>query len=212
MTEAAANAVISPEAAMPSNGVPPGHAHGVHPAKAGMMAFLLSDVALFGTLIVTYIYYLGQGPAGTLTPAETLKLPITSADTLFLLASSATIHLALKALGRDRQPAFRLWWAATLALGALFMAGTAIEWHDLIYRQGLTISSNLFGSCYYTLVGFHACHVTIGLMLLAVVLGLARRGMISAQRAMPAEVISWYWHFVDGVWVVVFTLVYIVGR
>jgi cytochrome c oxidase subunit 3/cytochrome o ubiquinol oxidase subunit 3 len=184
----------------------------LHPAKAGMIAFLVSEVAFFGTLIVTYIYYLGEGPAGTLTPGEVLKLPITSAGTVCLLASSLTIHLALAALRGGNQSGFRLWWGGTIVLGALFMLGTVLEWHDLIYNQGLTISTNLFGSSYYTLVGFHAGHVTMGLILLSVLLGLAFRGHVSAQQHMPAEVVSWYWHFVDGVWVVVFTLVYIVGR
>ncbi len=183
-----------------------------HPARAGMAFFLLSDVAFFGTLIVTYIYYLGQDTGGPLSPGNVLKLPITVVDTIFLLSSSATIHLALKALHAGAQAAFRLWWAATLVLGALFIAGTAVEWHDLIVNEGLWISSNLFGTCYYTLVGFHALHVTVGLVLLATVLGLALRGHVTAGRDESAEVISWYWHFVDGVWVVVFTLVYLVGR
>jgi cytochrome c oxidase subunit 3/cytochrome o ubiquinol oxidase subunit 3 len=129
-----------------------------------------------------------------------------------LLASSVTIHLAEKALGRSNQAGFLLLWTATIVLGVVFLAGTAYEWYGLIFREGLTISRNLFGSTYYTLVGLHALHVTGGVTIMLIVLGLAlRRHVTSANRA-GVELVSWYWHFVDGVWVVVFTVVYLVGR
>ena len=97
-------------------------------------------------------------------------------------------------------------------LGVTFLACTAKEWHELIFTYGLTISRNLFGSTYFTLVGFHALHVTVGLILLSIVLVLGYREKISQQHAIGMEVISWYWHFVDGVWVVVLSLVYFIGR
>jgi cytochrome c oxidase subunit 3/cytochrome o ubiquinol oxidase subunit 3 len=176
-----------------------------------MLSFLVSEVALFGTLIVTYLFYLGTDVVGP-TPAAALKLPLVLCTTACLLASSLTIHLAERALGQDKQGGFLAWWAATIVLGVLFLLGTAYEWHDLIYRHGLTISRNLFGSTYYTLVGLHACHVTAGVMVLLLILGLAMARQVTHDNPAAVGLVSWYWHFVDVVWVVVFTVVYIVGR
>jgi cytochrome c oxidase subunit 3/cytochrome o ubiquinol oxidase subunit 3 len=176
-----------------------------------MLSFLVSEVALFGTLIVTYLFYLGKDAVGP-TPAEALKLPLVLGTTACLLASSATVHKAERTLGRGDQGGFLRWWAATIGLGVLFLLGTAYEWYGLIHDHGLTISRNLFGTTYYTLVGLHALHVTGGVTALLIVLGLAlRREVTNANRA-GVGLISWYWHFVDGVWVVVFTVVYLVGR
>src|SRR5262249_6994303 len=116
------------------------------------------------------------------------------------------------ALKRGQQSSFALLWGGTILLGLLFLAGTAYEWHDLITVHKLTISRNLFGTTYYTLVGFHAFHVTMGVVVLAIVLGLGLRGRVTAQNHLGAELVSWYWHFVDGVWVVVFTVVYVISR
>jgi cytochrome c oxidase subunit 3/cytochrome o ubiquinol oxidase subunit 3 len=176
-----------------------------------MLSFLVSEVALFGTLIVTYIYYLGRDVVGP-TPVEALSLPLVLCTTTCLLASSVTVHFADRTLGRGNQSGFIRWWLATIVLGVLFLAGTLFEWRDLIYRYNLTISRNLFGTTYYTLVGLHALHVTGGVTIMLIVLGLAvGRQVTSANRA-GVELVSWYWHFVDGVWVVVFTVVYLVGR
>ena len=177
----------------------------------GMLSFLVSEAALFGTLIVTYLFYLGKDVVGP-TPAEALKLPLVLGTTACLLASSATVHKAERTLGRGDQGGFLRWWAATIGLGVLFLLGTAYEWYGLIHDHGLTVSRNLFGTTYYTLVGLHALHVTGGVTALLIVLGLAlRREVTNANRA-GVGLISWYWHFVDGVWVVVFTVVYLVGR
>jgi cytochrome c oxidase subunit 3/cytochrome o ubiquinol oxidase subunit 3 len=181
------------------------------PSQWGMVSFLVSEVALFGTLIVTYIFYLGKDTIEP-TPAEVLSLSLVVCTTICLLASSATVHMAERMLGRGKQGGFILWWLATIVLGAVFLGGTAFEWHDLIYRHHLTISRNLFGTTYYTLVGLHALHVTGGVTIMLIVLGLAwGRQVTSANRA-GVELVSWYWHFVDAVWVVVFTVVYLVGR
>jgi cytochrome c oxidase subunit 3/cytochrome o ubiquinol oxidase subunit 3 len=171
----------------------------------------VSEVALFGTLIVTYLFYLGRDVVGP-TPAVALKLPLVLLMTACLLASSVTIHLAERTLERGNQGGFIGWWLATILLGAAFLGGTAFEWHDLIYRHGLTISRNLFGTTYYTLVGLHALHVTGGVTIMLIVLGLALARRVTAANHAPAGLVSWYWHFVDGVWVVVFTVVYLVGR
>jgi cytochrome c oxidase subunit 3/cytochrome o ubiquinol oxidase subunit 3 len=180
-------------------------------AQWGMVAFLISEVALFSTLIVTYLSFLGKDTDGP-TPARALSLGLVLFTTACLLSSSVTIHLAERALHAGGEASFRAWWAATIGLGAAFLLGTAYEWHELIYEYGLTISRNLFGSTYYTLVGFHALHVSAGLVVLLIVLGLAVRRRVTAASRGGVELVSWYWHFVDGVWVVVFTVVYLVGR
>ena len=177
----------------------------------GMLSFLVSEVAIFSTLIISYLFYLGKDVVGP-TPAEALKLPLVLCTTACLLASSATIHLAERTLERGDQGGFIRWWAATIVLGVLFLLGTAYEWYGLIYHQGLTIGRNLFGSTYYTLVGAHALHVTGGVTIMFIVLGLALRRQVTTANRAGVGLISWYWHFVDGVWVVVFTVVYLVGR
>jgi cytochrome c oxidase subunit 3 len=174
----------------------------------GMISFLISEVALFGTLIVTYVFYIGKDVVGP-TPAEALSLSLVVWTTACLLASSATIHVAGTTLERGNQGGFLLWWLATIVLGAVFLGGTAFEWRDLIYHHHLTISRNLFGTTYYTLVGLHALHVTGGVTIMLIVLGLALSRQVTRA---GVGLVSWYWHFVDVVWVVVFTVVYLVGR
>jgi cytochrome c oxidase subunit 3/cytochrome o ubiquinol oxidase subunit 3 len=176
-----------------------------------MLSFLVSEVAIFSTLIVTYLFYLGKDVVGP-TPAEALTLPLVLCNTVFLLASSVTIHQAERRLERGNQGGFILWWVATIVLGVLFLLGTAYEWHGLIYHHGLTISRNLFGTTYYTLVGLHALHVTGGVTVLLIVLGLALARQVTSANRAGVGLVGWYWHFVDGVWVVVFTVVYLVGR
>lgn len=179
--------------------------------KVGMIAFLVTEVAFFSTLIITYITYLGQSRVGPY-PIQVFDMKWVLLSTACLLSSSVTIHFADAAWKQGLIPLFRRWWMATMALGLLFLAGTAYEWYDLIYHWRLTISRNLFGTTYFTLVGFHAFHVTVGLTLMAMVLGLAF-GMPNHKRwPLNVELVSWYWHFVDAVWVVVFTLVYVIGR
>jgi len=107
---------------------------------------------------------------------------------------------------------FVLWWLLTIALGAVFLAGTAREWRHLIYDEGLTIQTNLFGTTYYSLVGLHAFHLTVGLLALTTVAIFTFLGSLRQEHADRVEVLSIYWHFVDVVWVVVFIVVYIVGR
>jgi cytochrome c oxidase subunit 3/cytochrome o ubiquinol oxidase subunit 3 len=183
---------------------------GLTPVQWGMVSFLVSEVAFFGTLIATYLSFLGSRQSGP-TPAV-LSLALTIGTTICLLSSSVTVHLAERALRGGARSGFVAWWSATIGLGVAFLTGTAYEWNGLISEHGLTISRNVFGSTYYTLVGFHALHVTVGVIVLLVVLGLVVRGQVTASHPVPAEMTSWYWHFVDGVWVVVFTVVYVVGR
>jgi cytochrome c oxidase subunit III len=188
--------------------------HPLTPGQWGIIAFLMSEVAFFSTLIVVYLAYLRAAQSGP-TPAI-LSLPLVIGTTMCLLSSSVTVHLATKSLHARARSAFIRWWSATILLGVVFLAGTAYEWTTLIVKHGLTISRNLFGTTYYTLVGFHAFHVTVGVIVMIIVLGLTVGGQRSKIRGQKSEagveLVSWYWHFVDGVWVVVFTVVYLVGR
>jgi cytochrome c oxidase subunit 3/cytochrome o ubiquinol oxidase subunit 3 len=180
-------------------------------AQWGMVCFLISEAALFSTLIVTYLHFVGKDRVGP-TPAEVLSVELVLANTLCLLASSITIHQAEHLLRRGRQWSFCLWWVFTIVLGLVFLAGTGYEWYNLIVKHQLTISRNLFGSTFYTLVGFHAFHVTGGVVAMLIVLALALRRQVTADNPQGVGLVAWYWHFVDGVWVVVFAVVYLIGR
>jgi len=177
--------------------------------RVGIVALIVAETAVFTIFVVAYLYYIGKSLAGP-TPAEVLDLPVLVS--ILLWSSSVTIHLAVRALRRGRVQTFVLWWLLTILLGALFLTGTGREWYRLIVDHGLTIRTNLFGTTFYSLVGLHASHVIVGLALMTVALVLALRGRVSAVHAPRAEVISLYWHFVDAVWVVVFLVVYVVGR
>src|SRR5262249_34693211 len=126
--------------------------------------------------------------------------------------SSLSMHYASKSLRLGKSSVFLGLWLLTIILGGLFMYGTAQEWHRLIYNYGLTISTNLFGTTYYSLVGLHAFHVTAGLVMLLVTLLFGLAGRIGADQSGRVDVLALYWHFVDAVWVVVFTVVYVIGR
>src|SRR5246127_2679173 len=177
--------------------------------KVGMASLIFAESAIFTIFVVAYLYYLGKSLSGP-TPREVLETPIFY--TICLLSSSLTIHFAGKLLERGRRGAFLLLWFLTIALGAVFLYGTGQEWHRLIYEHGLTISTNLFGTTYYSLVGLHAFHVTAGLIMLSVVLLFGLAGRVEPEQSDRIDVLSLYWHFVDAVWVVVFTVVYVLGR
>jgi cytochrome c oxidase subunit III len=177
--------------------------------KVAMACLIIAESAIFAIFVVAYLFYLGKSTTGP-TPAEVLETPIFY--TICLLSSSLTIHFAAKALQRDYRRLFLVLWLLTIALGGLFLFGTAMEWHRLIYEHGLTISTNLFGTTYYSLVGLHAFHVTAGLIMLSLVAILGFTGRVGLSQSGRVEVLSLYWHFVDAVWVVVFTIVYVLGR
>jgi cytochrome c oxidase subunit 3 len=178
-------------------------------AKVGMACLIIAESAIFTIFVVAYLYYIGRSLTGP-TPREVLETPIFF--TVCLLSSSLTIHLASRLLERDKRGGFLILWFLTIVLGALFMYGTAREWHRLIYEHGLTISTNLFGTTYYSLVGLHATHVTAGLLMLTIVLLFGLAGRVGREQSARIDVLSMYWHFVDAVWVVVFTVVYVLGR
>ncbi len=175
----------------------------------GMLCLIIAELTIFSIFVVAYLFYLGKNLSGPL-PKDVLELPIFAS--ICLLSSSVTIHLAVKALRGGKTGGFKLWWFLTLALGGIFLFETGREWHHLIYEKGLTITTNLFGTTYYSLVGLHAFHVTAGLVGLTIGLILALFGQVKQEHSERADVFSWYWHFVDIVWIVVFTVVYIIGR
>ncbi len=177
--------------------------------RVGMACLIFAESAIFTIFVVAYLYYVGKSLSGP-TPREVLETPIFY--TICLLSSSLTIHFAGKLLERGSRGAFLLLWLLTITLGALFLYGTGQEWHRLIYEHGLTISRNLFGTTYYSLVGLHAFHVTAGLVMLSIVLFFGLAGRVGPEHSARVDVLSLYWHFVDAVWVVVFTVVYVLGR
>jgi cytochrome c oxidase subunit 3/cytochrome o ubiquinol oxidase subunit 3 len=180
-----------------------------HRGKVGMAGLIIGESSIFTIFVVAYIYYIGKSLSGP-TPREVLEPPIFF--TVCLLSSSVTIHFAEKFLEAGNRGAFLFAWFLTALLGGLFLYGTGHEWHHLIYDKGLTISTNLFGTTYYSLVGLHAFHVTAGLIMLVIVLLFGLAGRVGPEHSLRVQVLSMYWHFVDAVWVVVFTVIYILGR
>jgi cytochrome c oxidase subunit 3 len=177
--------------------------------KVGMACVIVAELAIFTIFVVAYLFYVGKSLTGP-TPREVLETPIFY--TICLLSSSLTIHFAARLLERGKRGGFLGLWFLTITLGCLFLYGTGQEWHRLIYERGLTVSTNLFGTTYYSLVGLHAFHVTAGLIMLSVVLFLGLAGRVGPEQSARVDVLSLYWHFVDAVWVVVFTVVYVLGR
>ena len=175
----------------------------------GMACLITAETAIFIIFVVAYVFYLGKSLSGP-TPEQILDLPIFT--TISLLSSSLTIHLAATSLRKNAVERCSLWLAATVLLGAIFLAGTAREWYRLIYERNFTIRTNLFGTTFYSLIGLHATHVIVGLFLLALALFFSLQKRLTRTYEGQFEVLSYYWHFVDAVWVVVFSVVYVIGR
>jgi cytochrome c oxidase subunit 3/cytochrome o ubiquinol oxidase subunit 3 len=196
-------------------------AHGGHPPtatgvsneKLAMWAFLGSECLLFGALISTYFLYRGRGPAGGPPvgpqPHDIYDIPYTSVSSFVLLMSSLTMVLALSAIQRGDLRRNRLWLLATATLGTVFVGGQVYEFTSFI-RQGLTIKTNLFGSSFFVMTGFHGVHVTVGIIMLLSLVGMSLRGRLGQEKAEVVEIIGLYWHFVDIVWIVIFTVVYLI--
>lgn len=176
--------------------------------RVGMFSLIIGESAIFTIFVVAYIYYIGRSTYGP-TP-QILDIPVF--NTICLLSSSLTIWMAEHAIERGKIRAFGAWWALTITLGIIFLAGTALEWNRLIFTNGLTIRTNLFGTTFYSLVGLHATHVIVGLIMLSLVMLFTLLGRVEQRHVERIQILSLYWHFVDAVWVVVFTVVYIVGR
>jgi len=191
------NLTAAPEWSLPSS------------RKVAIASLIVTESAMFTIFVVAYVYYIGKSLSGPY-PSEVLETPIVS--TICLLASSLTIMLAERSFKRESIGGFRLWWSITILLAAIFLGSTAAEWRRLIVDHHLTVSTNLFGTTFYSLVGLHASHVIIGFTLLTLVLVLSLKNSIRRADGERIEMLSWYWHFVDAVWVVVFTVVYVIGR
>jgi cytochrome c oxidase subunit 3 len=177
--------------------------------KVGMACLIIAEAAIFTIFVVAYVFYLGKSATGP-QPKDVLDFPLFISICLF--ASSATITFAVNALRKGSSGSFRAWWALTIALATIFLVGTGLEWKRLIVEKGLTIRTNLFGTTFYSLVGLHAFHVIAGTSIFLVVLALAVAGKVTRDHAERTHVLALYWHFVDAVWVVVLTVVYVVGR
>lgn len=176
--------------------------------RVAMLSLIIGETAIFTIFVVAYVYYIGKSLTGPTT--QVLELPIF--NTVCLLSSSVTIWLAERQIERGKMKPFAAWWALTIILGLIFIVGTGLEWHKLIYLDGLTIHTNLFGTTFYSLVGLHATHVVIGLLMLGTVMMFALTGRLKPSHNERVQTLALYWHFVDAVWVVVFTVVYIIGR
>lgn len=173
-----------------------------------MWCLIAAESAIFVIFIVAYLFYAGKSLSGPQAD-DVLHAPLFFSACL--ISSSLTVHFAVQSL-KKRSRGFVWWLAATIALGGTFLAGTAREWDRLIYHDGLTISTNLLGTTYYSLVGLHGFHVTVGLLGLSTLLLLTLRGYVGSEHAERVDVLALYWHFVDAVWVVVFLVVYVFGR
>jgi heme/copper-type cytochrome/quinol oxidase subunit 3 len=191
---------------------PPGHpptSTGLSNEKVAMWAFLGSECLLFGALISTYLLFKGRSLEGTVKPEDVYDIPYTSVSSFVLLMSSLTMVLALAAIQRGDHRRLRVWLLTTALLGASFVAGQMYEF-TVFYREGLKISASLFGSSFYVLTGFHGAHVTIGVLMLLSLWGLSMRGKLPTSRSETVELVGLYWHFVDIVWIVIFTVVYLI--
>ncbi len=177
--------------------------------RVGMLSLIIGESAIFTIFVVAYVFYIGKSLSGP-TPQQVLDIPLF--NTVCLLSSSVTIWLSEREIEHGRVRRFAAWWSLTIALGIIFIVGTGIEWHKLIYVDGLTIRTNLFGTTFYSLVGLHATHVIVGLIMLSLVLLFTLTGHVNGSHSERIQVLALYWHFVDAVWVVVFTVVYIIGR
>ncbi len=181
---------------------------GLSNEKVAMWAFLGSECLLFGSLISTYLLFKGQSQPGTITPVDVFDIPYTSVSSFVLLMSSLTMVLALAAIQRGDQRLTRVWLLTTALLGASFVAGQAYEF-TVFVREGMNLRVNLFSSSFFVLTGFHGAHVTIGVLMLLSLYSLSLRGKLPASKAETVELVGLYWHFVDVVWIVIFTVVYL---
>ncbi len=181
---------------------------GVSNAKLAMWIFLSSECLFFGAFIATYLLYRGRSVKGP-TPADVYNIPFTSVTSFILLMSSLTMVLALAAIQRGDHRRFRIWMIATALFGLTFIAGQIYEFTEF-YREGLALSTNVFGSSFFVLTGLHGAHVTVGIIWLLSLWGLSVQGKLGVQHSERVEIAGLYWHFVDVVWIVIFTVVYLI--
>jgi cytochrome c oxidase subunit 3/cytochrome o ubiquinol oxidase subunit 3 len=181
--------------------------HDIYPVrKTAMWVFLGSEAIFFGSMIATFLLYRNTTDGGPGT--EIFDIPFTSASSFVLLMSSLTMVLGLNAYERKDMRGTRIWLVATALLGATFLAGQIYEFTEF-YHKGLTPQTSPFGSAFYMLTGFHGAHVAVGVLLLMAMVLLGRQGRLYPDRGLNVELVGLYWHFVDIVWIVIFTVVYL---
>ena len=183
---------------------------GVSNTKLAMWLFLSSDCLFFGAFISAYLFYRSRSQAGP-KPQDVYNIPFTSVTSFVLLMSSLTMVLALAAIMRGDYRRLRIWLLATALFGATFIGGQVFEFTEF-YRQGLTLDKNLFGSTFFVLTGLHGAHVTGGIIWLLSLWGLAVQGRLTSGDSEKVEIAGLYWHFVDVVWIVIFTVVYLIPK
>jgi cytochrome c oxidase subunit 3/cytochrome o ubiquinol oxidase subunit 3 len=176
--------------------------------KMAMWLFLGSECLLFGGLISTYMLYRGRHEGGP-GPDQIFDIPLTSVSSFILLMSSLTMVLAVNSAKRKDDRNTNLWLVVTALLGSLFVGGQVYEF-TAFYQEGLGFTTSLFGSSFYTLTGFHGVHVTVGVIMLLALVGVISRNRVTGDKAEVVEMVGLYWHFVDVVWVIIFTLVYLI--
>jgi cytochrome c oxidase subunit 3/cytochrome o ubiquinol oxidase subunit 3 len=181
---------------------------GLPNTKLAMWVFLASECLLFGALISAYVLYRGRDETGPF-PSDVFDIPYTSVSSFVLLASSLTMVLALAAAQKLDVQRMRLWLLTTALLGMSFVGGQVYEF-TLFHEEGLAIDTNLFGTTFYTLTGFHGVHVTVGILMLLSLVGMSIAQRLPPDAAFPVEMVGLYWHFVDIVWIVIFTVVYLI--
>jgi cytochrome c oxidase subunit 3/cytochrome o ubiquinol oxidase subunit 3 len=181
---------------------------GLPNVKLAMWLFLASDCLLFGALISTYVLYRGASTVGPY-PNDVFDIPYTSVSSFVLLASSLTMVLALAAIQRGDVARSRIWLLATALLGLTFVGGQVYEF-TAFYDEGLALTTNVFGTSFYVLTGFHGTHVGVGILMLLTLFSLSAAGRLGPERAEAVELVGLYWHFVDIVWIVIFTVVYLI--
>jgi heme/copper-type cytochrome/quinol oxidase subunit 3 len=183
---------------------------GLSNAKLGMWAFLASECLLFGALISTFLLYKDRHVSG-LTPQKIYDIPYTSVSSFVLLMSSLTMVLALAAIQRGDHAKLRTWLIATALLGMTFISGQVYEFTRFV-QDGMTIKTNVVATSFFTLTGFHGAHVTVGILMLLSLFGMSLDGRLPVERAEAVELVGLYWHFVDIVWIVIFTVVYLIPK
>jgi heme/copper-type cytochrome/quinol oxidase subunit 3 len=181
---------------------------GIDSRKLGMWAFLASECLFFGALISTYLLYRSRAPLGK-TPHDLYDIPYTSVSSFVLLMSSLTMVMALAAIQRGDHARVRTWLLATAVLGMVFIGGQVYEF-TIFTEKGLNLSNSVAGSSFFVLTGFHGAHVTVGILWLLSLLGFSFQGRLPADKSLNVEIAGLYWHFVDVVWIVIFTVVYLV--
>jgi cytochrome c oxidase subunit 3/cytochrome o ubiquinol oxidase subunit 3 len=180
---------------------------GLSNEKLGMWVFLSSDCLLFGALISTYLLLHKRSVSGP-GPEDVFDIPFTSVSSFVLLMSSLTMVLAVSALTRGDEKRNRLWLVTTALLGTVFIGGQVYEFTSFV-KEGLGFTTNIFGSAFFTLTGFHGLHVSLGILMLLSLVGLSLRGKLGRDRAETVEIVGLYWHFVDVVWIIIFTVIYL---